>query len=138
MFIFNCYKCNSTMNIDLDTTINEYIKILSDKKLVYPVEKSPIKFDFVFMNCSNMDCKNLIKINKEELLNKSMNWWSELAWSYYLQEEKTKFNFQEYFTRYILVKGLNKFVTKRDIDNNKVLKDYIKYVEGKLTEGCGN
>lgn len=129
-----CEKCKEELDISFDDTIISYVKEFGKRKLHVPTEDPPQVFDYFIIKCANPSCGFKEKVKHEDLLKMMEKQWSKLAWSYYLIEEGEKFNFQEHFTKYIMLKGLGKMVTQKDIDNNKVIKDYVRYVEGKLTE----
>jgi len=133
-----CKKCNSFLKPEIEETIEDYKKKFDERKILYPTEKPPEIFNYFIMKCENNECLYKTKMTHKEILTMISKKWSEIAWSYYLSEEKNKFNFQEHFTKYIMLKGLNKFITQEDLDHNDVLRDYVRYVEGKLTEDSDN
>lgn len=129
-----CKKCGSSLEPDSEDTIRSYQEEYEKRKIAYASEEPPEIFNYIIMKCTNGKCLNKVKTSHEEILKSISEGWSKIAWSYYMQDESNKFNFHEHFTKYIMLKGLNKFVTQKDLDNNAVLRDYVRYVEGQLTE----
>ena len=129
-----CKKCGAHLEPDVEETIDLYQEEFNEKRIVYMSEEPPVIFDYLILRCSNPECNTVTKMLHEEILREVRTRLSKFAWAYHLRDENNKFRFQEHFTKYIMLKGLSKFVSQEDLDNNKILEDYVRYVEGQLTE----
>lgn len=126
---FKCPKCSErdfSPNFDesLDAFMKEY-----DCSVISEFE-GPTKIpDYLIFKCINPECKYSCKYTHKEIIEKITQGWAMLAWKKSQQELKNSVNFDGYLTKYILDNTLHKFISQKDLDNNKILKDYINTVK---------
>lgn len=129
---FRCPKCNlPDFSPDLDLTLETYMKneYCNDHMLILPTSEPPTRPNYLMFKCTDRNCNEVVKLTEEEILKKIIDEWSKIAWYKSQKEIRDAANVENYFTRHLLDRDLHKFINEKDIQNNPLIRDYIKAIE---------
>lgn len=131
---FNVFKCNSCGEEsipDFDSTFNEYLEkeFTEDSLLILPSQEAPKIPDYLMLKCNNPECNKIEKITHDELLKKIRKGWADLAFRYRQEQNMDKFQFEQFSTKYLVDRVTRNIITKKDLENNLILRDLYKFLE---------
>lgn len=132
--LWKCPKCQNAFMPGVEETISAYGKHFDENPIITPSFTEAQIPDFLIMKCHNRECFYEEKWTVEKALQEMRKAIGELAWHACYANRTKGVQFENYFTRYVQIEGLNTFATQHAIDSDKVLQDYIKAVERKYTE----
>lgn len=129
--VCKCPKCGSRFLPDAEATFSRYFDAYAEKfpSIVTENLQPPELPDFLIFRCSLPGCLYTEQVQDTEVLERIKRGWAELAWQSWQTEMKKSFNFDKYFTRYLLDESLGKFVTEDELKHNPLLRDYVRLIK---------
>lgn len=132
MFNIKCPKCkNKTVTIDLDRTFKLYNDCFESQEIIFPHSVAPEVTRDVVVSCVEPNCDYSNCEHYSDFMEKVIQDWADTSWKVFLKDFGETFSYENYFTRYLVDKDLKTIVSQKDIDNNPIIKELIKYIEKK-------
>lgn len=130
MLSIKCPKCSTIkVSIDQEETFKAQVKAYKDLSLIIPTSEPPITFKSVNVRCFNENCNYVDTLCCHEFIDQVLLEWATINWKIFSNEFKNSFSYDEYFTKYLVDKDIEEVVKNKNLEQNPVIKDLIKYIE---------
>jgi hypothetical protein len=117
------------VSIDLEETFKAQVKAYSELNLVLPTTEPPVGFNTVSVRCFTETCNYTNTMCCHNFMDQVILEWATINWKIFSNEFKNSFSYDEYFTKYLADKNIEEVLKNKNLEQNPVIKDLIKYIE---------
>lgn len=119
------------MHPDFEESIQTYMEneYKNEAGLLLPPDTEPKVPEYLVLKCENRLCFSTRKMTFKEFFETWTEFLGKAAFQRSQQEVRSSFNFEGYYTKYLVDRATRKIVTKKDIEGNLVFKELYKKTE---------